>query len=235
MLPRALVTANGTTRTKVEMAELLNKHFVQISSKLLQEYIHKEEKYLVPSILKKYVKSNKKSSGKFVIPPISEIFVENEMKRLNVNKSTGDDYINVGFLQLCTPSVVSSLTLIINESIRTSVFPSAWKIAKVTALHKSGSDTELNNYRPISVLNAVTKIIERHVKSKALNLLNGIPQGSILGPLIFSIYINELPLNLYYVNSDLYADDTTLYVADKDIDNIQVQLSHDLDIFLVLE
>ena len=43
MLPKALVTANGTTRTKVEMAELLNKHFVQISSKLLQEYIHKKK------------------------------------------------------------------------------------------------------------------------------------------------------------------------------------------------
>ena len=153
------------------------------------------------------------------------------MKRLNVNKSTGVDNINVRFPQLCTPSLVSSLTLIINASIQTSVFPSVWKIAKVTALHKSGSDTELNNYRPISVLNAVTKIIERHVKSKTLNLLNGIPQGSILGPLIFSIYINELPLNLYYVNSDLYSDDTTLYVADKDIDNIQVHLSHDLDIF----
>ena len=129
----------------------------------MQEYIHKEDEYLVPSILNKYVKSNQKSSKNFVIPPISEIFVENELKRLNVNKSTGDDGINVGFLQLCTPSVVSSVTLIINESIRTSVFPSAWKIAKVPVLHKSGSDTELNNYRPISVLNAVTKIIEWHV------------------------------------------------------------------------
>ena len=112
----------------------------------MQEYIHKGDEYFVSSILKKYVKSNKNSSEKFVIPPISEIFVENELKHLNVNKSTGDDGINVGFLQLCTPSVVSSLTLIINESIWTSVFPSAWKIAKVTPLHKSGSDTELNRF-----------------------------------------------------------------------------------------
>ena len=66
-LPKALVTANETTRTKVEMALLLNKHFVQITSKLLQVCIQKEDEYLVPSVQKKYVKSYKKSSEKFLL------------------------------------------------------------------------------------------------------------------------------------------------------------------------
>ena len=48
-------------------------------------------------------------------------------------------------------------------------------------------------------------------KSSFETVTYGVPQGSILGPLLFLLFINDLPLHMGDVSADLYADDTTLY------------------------
>ena len=47
--------------------------------------------------------------------------------------------------------------------INTRLFPSTWKIAKVTPVYKSGCIKEIQNYRPVSVLSAVSKVMEKEV------------------------------------------------------------------------
>jgi retron-type reverse transcriptase len=66
-------------------------------------------------------------------------------------------------------------------------------------------------------------------KSTSLPVINGVPQGSILGPLLFILYINDLPNCLQTCYANMYADDTTIYSIGPNVDSITKNLQTDLD------
>ena len=71
--------------------------------------------------------------------------------------------------------------------------------------------------------------IENHLSSAA-NISSGVPQGTVLRPLLFIIYINDLPLAVGLSSVMLYADDTVIFSAASSIDQLQLNLSLDLDV-----
>ena len=83
------------------------------------------------------------------------------MSSLRVDKATGLDDISARLLKEACPEIVPSLTHIINLSIRCGYFPDEWKISKVLPLYREDIKSDPNNYRPISILPVVSKIIEK--------------------------------------------------------------------------
>ena len=82
-----------------------------------------------------------------------------------------------------------------------------------------------NNY----LINRTMIVKTNNNSSQIYKLDKGVPQGSILGPLLFTLYVNDLPTVVKNSQVMQYADDTTLYVSSKYPGNIQSYLNQDLE------
>ena len=73
-------------------------------------------------------------------------------------------------LRLASPIIAQVIAHIFNFSLALGILPADWKLARVTPIYKNiGPLDNFSNYRPISVVSNVTKIIEKHVKANLLN------------------------------------------------------------------
>ena len=102
-----------------------------------------------------------RSNERFKFTYVSKISIEKELKSLKRGKSAGHDDIPPGMLKDAASELAKPLSYIINLSLQTGVVPTEWKIAKVTPIHKGGQSSSPDNYRPISVLPILSKILER--------------------------------------------------------------------------
>ena len=93
----------------------------------------------------------------------------NELKSKN---SSRKDEISNKLLKSIKDEIAKPLTIIINQSLKTGIFPEELKIAKVKPLYKKGDNFCLNNYRPISLLPTISKIFERVMFTQLYSYLN---------------------------------------------------------------
>ena len=124
-------------------------------------------------LLNNFVQSKVPTTTKFNIPLTTLTFVRNFLSNLNVNKSSGLDNKGPRILKLSANVLAPSLLFIVNKSLITGKFPCSWKEAKLKPLFKTGAKDDVkNNYRPISILPTVSKLIEKWVESQFSKYLN---------------------------------------------------------------
>ena len=82
---------------------------------------------------------------------------------LDPSKATGPDGIPACILKECSEQIMPSLCSLFNHSLRTGRFRSEWKSADVTPVYKKDLLEPAENYRPISLLPIVSKVMERCV------------------------------------------------------------------------
>ena len=313
-------TRNQVFTSPGDIAEAFNNHFTNIGQSLAQEIPSSEIDPL------SYVNP---VDGVFSFQRINAQKVIKLLKALDVSKATGLDKIPNRLLKIAADVVATSLTGIFNQSLVTGTFPSDWKMAKVSPIFKNGSKSDLNNYRPISVIPTVAKIFEKIIYDQLYQYLNendllssgqsgfrslhstltalletndnwcvnidrgllngvifidlrkafdtidheiilkkltkygvdqdalkwfksyltnrmqrcnvnnhlssasplncGVPQGSIIGPLLFLIYINDLPNCLNVGTPRMYADDTNVTFSAATIPDLESQINSDLN------
>ena len=98
--------------------------------------------------------------------------VEYLLSNINVNKAMGPDDISGKVLKNCAKSVSVPLSLLFRKSYYSSTLPADWKTANVVPIHKKGSKSDVENYRPISLTSIVGKILERIIRDELMARCN---------------------------------------------------------------
>lgn len=157
----------ATTIEPSHSADEFNKHFLTIPHKIVSGL---DVSNVDPiSYVKDFILSDIPSIHFQHVDP-QEVY--HLIGALESKKATGADNIPTSVIKLLTNSLVTPITTIINKSIDQSTVPTAWKAANVRPTQKSVKDTSLLNYRPISVLPILSKLLERVIQQQMLDHLD---------------------------------------------------------------
>ena len=108
-------------------------------------------------------KKKKVIPAEFFFRELKEEDVASIMKKQQPKLSTGVDQINNKIVKHCHIELAKPMTHIINLSIKQGKVPLLYKIARIIPLYKKGAANECGNYRPVSLLSALSKILEKAI------------------------------------------------------------------------
>ena len=112
-----------------------------------------------------------KKPYKFTLKPINEDKLLHFIKKLKPKASCGQDPINNIIIKNCFPYISQVLLHLINLSIIKGIVPSQLKTSRILPIFKEGLKNDFGNYRPISLISALGKLLEKIVASQLTRYL----------------------------------------------------------------
>ena len=94
-----------------------------------------------------------------------------QLEALDTSKAIGPDGIPTRILKDFARELAPSVTYLFNKSLLTGTVPAEWKLANIIPVFKKGDKSAPNNYRPISLLPVISKVLERCVYNKLILVL----------------------------------------------------------------
>ncbi len=85
--------------------------------------------------------------------------ISDAIKELKTNSATGPDGLPPIFLLKCEKSLIVPLKLIYSQSFSSGSVPDIFKVGIITPIHKGGNRNESKNYRPITLMSVICKVL----------------------------------------------------------------------------
>ena len=154
---------------KFQSKEISNE-FANYFSKIGKSYADK-----IPASNKSidwYLEKIPRNSRSVFLKPCNETEIKNIINKLPNKKSSGFDGVSNVLLKSISSCLLQPLVIIFNNSLATGEFPTLMKHAEVVPLFKSGLRNFMNNYRPISLLLTLSKLLEKIVYVRVYDFLD---------------------------------------------------------------
>lgn len=145
-IPPLLRQDGSVAHSTLDKANLLAQHF----SEKMQVSDLERLPPAIPQVVKKNIEA----------VTTSEAEVKALLEGLDDSKAVGPDNISPRLLRRCAPELSNPLAALFNHCLDNSVWPEAWKVSNVVPIHKKNSKSEVKNYRPVSLLPVLSKVLE---------------------------------------------------------------------------
>ena len=123
-----------------------------------------------------YISKINKSTVTMFLHPTNELEIAKLIEGLTAKTSSGHNNISNSLLKKIKEGIVTPLNIIINSSLQEEYFPSRKKMANVVPLFKSKNKNIKTNYRPISLLLTLSKVLEKVVYTRTYNFMKNTSQ-----------------------------------------------------------
>ena len=162
---KIVLDINGTLQSDtLSVCNHVNKFFTSVASDLTSKLPNVSNDFGVGSdSFEGFYESKGVKSNDFELKYVDEDFIYDELSKLNIHKAVGLDDIAPQFLRDGAKQLAPIITHLVNLSIDSGTVPQDLKLAKVIPLFKKNSRLEVGNYRPVSLLSIVSKILEKSV------------------------------------------------------------------------
>ena len=169
------------------LVELFNKHYINIVEKTSGKFPSSKGDPQNPSMdretvkknLNKYkdhesilqIKENVECSEPFDFPKATTEDINLIIRSLDTKKATGPDRIPIKIIKLAVNLVDSHMANIINSDIERNRYSDEAKKAIIVPLYKKDDRNKIKNYRPVSILNGLSKVYERYLHNSLIDFI----------------------------------------------------------------